>query len=302
MANNGHIPEESHNTISTNHTNSSLSRRSIAQRARSKHERQLREQTLFNQDLPHHLFKSVARNLNDELNREATQTVAANPHAQNNVTKTEIGPPLALSGITMNVPNLMNHVRNNNSQLSNRSIAKHARRERERQLRETEMASNFLSSTFEIGESSSAPTNVIHHYMEEHYNSSDNDEAEYVNVNQVEVQLGRHFLGQMDIAYIMAADLDPNQVGQRVVLPSSHIDLPTPIPVLPTYHGMTDEEAAEAKNDYYQMCWFYHLIMLGEQHWVYLHLLAKDVINEADEEASVYTRKYCRYPARDWAL
>ncbi|KAF6155572.1 hypothetical protein GIB67_004566 [Kingdonia uniflora] len=152
----------------------------------------------------------------------------------------------------MNTPNLINHVRNNNLELSNRLIVQRARRERERQLREPkvstlpnplirtnsrlstpsitqrtrkeresqqiefasieapivedvesfienklpipinptiQIASNLPSSTFEIGESSSAPANVIHHYVEQHYNSSDNDEAEHVNVNQVEVQL-----------------------------------------------------------------------------------------------------------------
>ncbi|KAF6157639.1 hypothetical protein GIB67_037212 [Kingdonia uniflora] len=214
MANNRHIPEESPNTISVNHTNSGLSRRSIAQRARRERERQLREHALFNQDLPNHPFESVARNLNDVLNRKATQTEPANPHTHNNVTKTEILPPFALGGITMNTPNLMNHVRNNNLELSNRSIAQRARRERKRQLRELAsieapvpedaesfvqnevpipinptivLASNFPSSTFEIGESSSVPANV------------DNDEVEHVNVNQVAVQLGCHFLGQMDV-------------------------------------------------------------------------------------------------------
>ncbi|KAF6177041.1 hypothetical protein GIB67_015916 [Kingdonia uniflora] len=117
-------------------------------------------------------------------------TEVANPHAHNNVTEAQFPPLLALSGITMNAPNLMNHVRNNNSELSNRSIAQRAKREHER----------------------------IHHYVEQHYNSSDNDEAEHVNVNkdkvqlddeaehinvnQVEVQLGRHFMGQMDIVCI----------------------------------------------------------------------------------------------------
>ncbi|KAF6168903.1 hypothetical protein GIB67_038400 [Kingdonia uniflora] len=120
----------------------------------------------------------------------------------------------------------MNHVRNSNLKLSDRSIAQRARREHKRQLRELAsieapvpedaesfvqnevpipinptivLASNFPSSTFEIGESSSVPANVIHHYMEEHYNSSDNDEVEHANVNQVAVQLGCHFLGQMDV-------------------------------------------------------------------------------------------------------
>ncbi|KAF6149779.1 hypothetical protein GIB67_017512 [Kingdonia uniflora] len=186
MANNGHIPEESPNTISVNHTNSGLSRQSIAQRARREREKQLREHALFNQDLPNHPFESVARNLNDVLNREATQTEPANPHAHNNVTETEILPPFGLGGITMNTPNLMNHVRNRNSELSNRSIVQRARREHERQLRELAsieapvpedaesfvqnevpilinptivLASNFPSSTFEIGESSSVPAN-----------------------------------------------------------------------------------------------------------------------------------------------
>ncbi|KAF6159666.1 hypothetical protein GIB67_029924 [Kingdonia uniflora] len=66
---------------------------------------------------------------------------------------------------------------------------------------------NFPSNTFEIRESSSAPANVIHHYAEEHYNSGDNDEAEHVNVNQVKVQLGRHFLGQMDVVCIHCSAL-----------------------------------------------------------------------------------------------
>ncbi|KAF6145397.1 hypothetical protein GIB67_034167 [Kingdonia uniflora] len=101
---------ESPNTISANHTNFGLSRRSIAQRARRERDRQLREHALFNQDLSNHPFESFARNLNDELNREATQTEVANPHALNNITETEIPPPLALKDITMNTPNLMNHV------------------------------------------------------------------------------------------------------------------------------------------------------------------------------------------------
>ncbi|KAF6156555.1 hypothetical protein GIB67_000020 [Kingdonia uniflora] len=193
MANNRHILEESPNTISVNHTNSGLSRRSIAQRARRERERQLREHALFNQDLPNHPFESVAHNLNDVLNREATQTEPANPHAHNNVTETEILPPFGLGGITMNTPNLMNHVRNNNSELSNRSIVQRARRERERQLRELAsiealvpedaaesfvqnevpipinptivLAFNFPSSTFEIGESSSVPQTFVSHMI-----------------------------------------------------------------------------------------------------------------------------------------
>ncbi|KAF6139157.1 hypothetical protein GIB67_023210 [Kingdonia uniflora] len=196
--------------------------------------------------------------------------------------ETKISPLLDLSGITMNAPNLMNHVRNNNSKLSNRSIAQCTRREHERQIREAEVStlpnplictnsrlstpsitqctrrererkqresvsieasvsevaknvveievptpinpvihitSNFPFSTFEIGESSSPPANVIHHYVEDHYNLSDNDEVEHVNANQVKVQLGRHFLGQINVVCIHCSTL--HWRGERLTNSSS---------------------------------------------------------------------------------
>ncbi|KAF6164228.1 hypothetical protein GIB67_010198 [Kingdonia uniflora] len=68
------------------------------------------------------------------------------------------------------------------------------------------------------------------------------------------------------------------------------------------YNTIMDEEAAEADNDYYQMWQFHHVIMSGEQRRVCFHLLAEDVINEADEEVGVHPRKYCHYLVSDWTL
>ncbi|KAF6163601.1 hypothetical protein GIB67_022166 [Kingdonia uniflora] len=78
------------------------------------------------------------------------------------------------------------------------------------------IAPNFPSSTFEIGESSSAWANVVQHDVEAVYhNPIESDDERNIddegndNVNEVDedninsndegVQLGRHFLGQMDV-------------------------------------------------------------------------------------------------------
>ncbi|KAF6161780.1 hypothetical protein GIB67_013857 [Kingdonia uniflora] len=66
--------------------------------------------------------------------------------------------------------------------------------------------SNFRSSTFKIGESLSARANVVCHNVEAVYyipierdDERNNDDEGNINGNDEDVQLGRHFLGQMDV-------------------------------------------------------------------------------------------------------
>ncbi|KAF6172090.1 hypothetical protein GIB67_029508 [Kingdonia uniflora] len=93
------------------------------------------------------------------------------------------------------------------------------------------ITSNFPLSTFEIGESSSARKNVVHHDVEAvYYNLIESDDERNIddegndNVNEVDedningndegVQLGRHFLGQMEVlCKIKVLNLDalPNE-------------------------------------------------------------------------------------------
>ncbi|KAF6142298.1 hypothetical protein GIB67_040005 [Kingdonia uniflora] len=77
------------------------------------------------------------------------------------------------------------------------------------------------------------------------------------------------------------------------------LEMPTPISMPPIYHGMKEEEAVEAEDEYYHMWRFHYLIMLGEQRRICLCLLVEDKIEEADVEAGVRTKKYHCYPARD---
>ncbi|KAF6162529.1 hypothetical protein GIB67_003075 [Kingdonia uniflora] len=52
--------------------------------------------------------------------------------------------------------------------------------------------------------------------------------------------------------------------------------MPTPVPVAPTYHGMLEEDVAEAEEYFYSMWRFYHIVFTGEQHWICLRILAED--------------------------
>ncbi|KAF6141620.1 hypothetical protein GIB67_001172 [Kingdonia uniflora] len=73
--------------------------------------------------------------------------------------------------------------------------------------------SNFPSSIFKIGESSTARDNVSHYYVEGQYSEVDEDEC--VNVNEAYLQLGCHFLDQMD-GKIRVPNLDqlPNELQE----------------------------------------------------------------------------------------
>ncbi|KAF6175668.1 hypothetical protein GIB67_022670 [Kingdonia uniflora] len=57
---------------------------------------------------------------------------------------------------------------------------------------------------------------------------------------------------------------------------------PISIPVLLPYHGMSEEEAAEAEEDYYSMWRFYFVVLTGEACWRCLRILAEDKVEETD--------------------
>ncbi|KAF6148623.1 hypothetical protein GIB67_042582 [Kingdonia uniflora] len=174
------------------HTNYVLSKRAIAQRARRERERQLWESTtifeLFNQEQSNDTLHTNA--LNVGINRVPMHTESPMSQAMDSIVKTEMPIPVTTVNDTFReqlyhtteAPNLLNLTMRTNS--------------------------NFPSSIFEIGESSTAHENVrTHYYVEEQYNLSEADEDEYVNVNEADLQLGCHFLGQMDILCIHCSAL-----------------------------------------------------------------------------------------------
>ncbi|KAF6143516.1 hypothetical protein GIB67_029685, partial [Kingdonia uniflora] len=57
------------------------------------------------------------------------------------------------------------------------------------------------------------------------------------------------------------------------------LEIPTPIPVPPTYHSMTEEEA---EDDYYHMWRFHYVVLAREQRWIFLRQQAKDKVKEID--------------------
>ncbi|KAF6141271.1 hypothetical protein GIB67_024355, partial [Kingdonia uniflora] len=78
------------------------------------------------------------------------------------------------------------------------------------------------------------------------------------------------------------------------------LSLPTPIPVSPTFHGMSWEEVEEAEDDYHQMWRFHYIVLFAAHRRSCLRMLAEDVVAAEDEKAGVSSVKYCRYPAKDW--
>ncbi|KAF6157092.1 hypothetical protein GIB67_041553 [Kingdonia uniflora] len=80
------------------------------------------------------------------------------------------------------------------------------------------------------------------------------------------------------------------------------LSLPTPIPIPPTFHGMSWEEVEEADDDYHQMWHFHYMVLFVVHRRSYLRMLAEDAVAAEDEKAGVSSIKYCRYPAKDWVL
>ncbi|KAF6168425.1 hypothetical protein GIB67_004977 [Kingdonia uniflora] len=63
--------------------------------------------------------------------------------------------------------------------------------------------------------------------------------------------------------------------------------LPTPIPVFPTFHGMSWEEVEEAEDDYHQMWHFYYIVLFAAHHRSCLRMLAEDAVAAEDEMVGV---------------
>ncbi|KAF6169230.1 hypothetical protein GIB67_013660 [Kingdonia uniflora] len=158
----------------------------IAQRARREREKQLRESAtvseLFNQEPSNHT-------LNAGINRVPMHTELPMSQALDNVAETEVPTPVTAVIDTF------------------REQPYHTTEAPKLQNLTIRTNSNFPSSIFEIGESSTARENVTHYYVEEQYNLSEADEDEHVNVNEADLQLGYHFLGQMDVLCIHCSAL-----------------------------------------------------------------------------------------------
>ncbi|KAF6151538.1 hypothetical protein GIB67_016350 [Kingdonia uniflora] len=65
------------------------------------------------------------------------------------------------------------------------------------------------------------------------------------------------------------------------------ISLPTPIPVPPTFHGMTWDEMVEAEEDYDNMWHFHHVVVLASDRLSCLRMLAEDAVEAEDEKVGV---------------
>ncbi|KAF6149553.1 hypothetical protein GIB67_003701 [Kingdonia uniflora] len=65
------------------------------------------------------------------------------------------------------------------------------------------------------------------------------------------------------------------------------LSLPTPIPVPPTFHGMTWDEMVEVEEDYDNMWRFHHVVVLASDRLSCLRMLAEDAVEAKDEKAGV---------------
>ncbi|KAF6149529.1 hypothetical protein GIB67_003677 [Kingdonia uniflora] len=173
------------------HTNSVLSKRVIVQRVRRERERQLREfvtvSELFNQEPSNHTLHTNV--LNTGINRVPMHTELPISQALDSVAESEVPTPVTTVIDTF------------------REQSYHTTEALNLQNLTIRTNSNFPSSIFEIGESLTARENVTHYYVEEKYNLSEADEDEHVNANEADLQLGHHFLGQMDILCIHCSAL-----------------------------------------------------------------------------------------------
>ncbi|KAF6152616.1 hypothetical protein GIB67_013063 [Kingdonia uniflora] len=79
------------------------------------------------------------------------------------------------------------------------------------------------------------------------------------------------------------------------------LSLPTPIPVPPTFHGMSWEEVEEADDDFYQLWRFHYVVLFAAHRRSCLRMLAEDPVLAEDEKAGKSSKKYCRYPVKDWS-
>ncbi|KAF6135041.1 hypothetical protein GIB67_014090 [Kingdonia uniflora] len=78
------------------------------------------------------------------------------------------------------------------------------------------------------------------------------------------------------------------------------LSLPTPIPVPPTFHGISWEEVGDAEDDYHQMWRFHYMVLFVAHRRFCLRMLAEDAVVTEDEKVGVSSVKYCRYAAKDW--
>ncbi|KAF6171365.1 hypothetical protein GIB67_009506 [Kingdonia uniflora] len=78
------------------------------------------------------------------------------------------------------------------------------------------------------------------------------------------------------------------------------LSLLTPIPVPPTFRGMSFEEVEEAEDDFYQLWQFHYVVLFAAHRRSCLRMLAEDAVLAEDEKARKSSKKYCRYPAKDW--
>ncbi|KAF6172190.1 hypothetical protein GIB67_024812 [Kingdonia uniflora] len=184
-----------------------LSKQSAAQRTRREREKQLREVTtvpqLFKQGLTNHSLASTSRNLAEEFNivglrsettllKVLSYTVSSQPPyiipEESSTLLPDSVTILEEQHCTMRSPNIPYPIMHTTS--------------------------NFRSSTFEIGESLSARANVVCHNVEAVYynpiesdDERNNDDEGNINGNDEDVQLGRHFLGQMDVVCMHCSTL-----------------------------------------------------------------------------------------------
>ncbi|KAF6169710.1 hypothetical protein GIB67_004102 [Kingdonia uniflora] len=69
------------------------------------------------------------------------------------------------------------------------------------------------------------------------------------------------------------------------------LSLPTPIPVPPTFYGMSWEEVEEVEDDYQQMWRFHYVVLLAAHRRACLRILVEDAVAGEDEKAGVPSAK-----------
>ncbi|KAF6162500.1 hypothetical protein GIB67_042830 [Kingdonia uniflora] len=88
-------------------------------------------------------------------------------------------------------------------------------------------------------------------------------------------------------------------VSERFTSTSISLSLLTPIPIPPTFHGMTWEEVEEADDDFHTLWRFHYMVLFAAHRRSCLRMLAEDAVLAEDEKAGKSSEKYCRYPAKD---